>query len=88
MIPMDRAQMQLKKNKTKFVCESALNYHFPYVPVVDGLLNFCRFSSVLLCDVVVVLFGFNVAFNNVSVISRRCLVSTGSSMLTFIVLPH
>ena len=33
-------------------------------------------------------FGFNVAFNNFSVISRRCLVVTGSSMLTFIVLPH
>ena len=33
-------------------------------------------------------FGFNVAFNNFSVISRRCLVATGSSMLTFIVLPH
>ena len=34
------------------------------------------------------LFGFNVTFNNFSVISRRCLVTTGSSMLTFIVLPH
>ena len=34
------------------------------------------------------LFGFNVAFNNFSVISRRRLVATGSSMLTFIVLPH
>ena len=27
-------------------------------------------------------------FNNFSVISQRCLVATGSSMLTFIVLPH
>ena len=34
------------------------------------------------------LFGFNVAFNNFSVISRRCLVATRSSMLTVIVLPH
>ena len=34
------------------------------------------------------LFGINVAFNNFSVISRRYLVATGSSMLTFIVLPH
>ena len=34
------------------------------------------------------LFGFNVAFNNFSVISERWLVATGSSMLTFIVLPH
>ena len=34
------------------------------------------------------LFGFYVAFNNFSVITRRCLVATGSSMLTFIVLPH
>ena len=33
-------------------------------------------------------FGFNVAFNNLSIISRRCLVATGSSVLTFIVLPH
>ena len=38
--------------------------------------------------VVVCFFGFNVAFNNYSVISRRCLVPTGSSMLTFIVLLH
>ena len=36
----------------------------------------------------VCVFGSNVAFNNFSVISRRCLVATGSSMLTFIVLPH
>ena len=34
------------------------------------------------------LFGFYVTFNNFSVISRRCLVVTGSSMLTCIVLPH
>ena len=37
------------------------------------------------------LFGFNVAFNNFSVISQLCLVVTVSSMLTFIVLrllPH
>ena len=34
------------------------------------------------------LFGFNISFNNFSVISRRCLVVTGSSLLTFIVLPH
>ena len=36
----------------------------------------------------VCVFGFNVAFNNFSVISRRCLVASGSSVLTFIVLPH
>ena len=40
-------------------------------------------TTVCVCE-----FGFNVAFNNFSVISRRCLVATGSSMLTFIVLPH
>ena len=33
-------------------------------------------------------FGFNVAFNNLSVISRQCLDVAGSSMLTFRVLPH
>ena len=38
--------------------------------------------------VVVCLFGLNVAFNNCSVILRRCLVATGSSLLTFIVLRH
>ena len=27
-------------------------------------------------------------FNNFSVISRQCLVKTGSSMLSFILLPH
>ena len=32
--------------------------------------------------------GLNVAFNNLSVISRRCLDVTGSSMLTFRLLPH
>ena len=36
----------------------------------------------------VCLFWFNVAFNNVSVISRQCLVATGGSVLTFIVMPH
>ena len=36
----------------------------------------------------VCVFEFNVAFNNFSVISRQCLVATGSSMLTFIVLPQ
>ena len=34
------------------------------------------------------LFGFNIAFNNFSVKSRRCLVVRGSSVLTFIVLPQ
>ena len=34
------------------------------------------------------LFRFNVTFNNFSVISRQCLVVTGNSILTFIVLPH
>ena len=33
-------------------------------------------------------FGLNVAFNNLSVISRRCLDVAGSSMPTFRVLPH
>ena len=34
------------------------------------------------------LFGLNVDFNNFSVIQRRCLVATGSSVLTLIVLRH
>ena len=42
--------------------------------------------SVVIC--LFVWFGLNIAFNNLSVISRRCLDVTGSSMLTFRVLPH
>ena len=41
---------------------------------------------VMLC--LFVWFGLNLAFNNLSVISRRCLDVAGSSMLTFRVLPH
>ena len=48
-----------------------------------GVSGFTGIYSLCVC-----VFGFNVAFNNFSVISRRCLVATGSSMLTFIVLPH
>ena len=33
-------------------------------------------------------FGLNVAFNNLSVISRRCLDVAGSSILSFRMLPH
>ena len=46
------------------------------------------YYQVLTKENCVCVFGFNVAFNNFSVISQRCLVATGSSMLTFIVLPH
>ena len=42
-------------------------------------------KTVTMC---VCIFGFNIAFKNFSVISRQCLVVAGSSMLTFIVLPH
>ena len=33
-------------------------------------------------------FCFYIIFNNFEVISRWCLIETGSSMLTFIVMPH
>ena len=46
------------------------------------LFLFCLLKNLL------VWFGLNVPFNNLSVISRRCLDVTGSSMLTFRVLPH
>ena len=39
--------------------------------------------NIYLHCVCVCVFGFNVAFNNFSVVSRRCLVATGSSMLTY-----
>ena len=45
--------------------------------------NFIKISAMSVCE-----FGLNVAFNNFSVISRRCLVVTGSSVLTLIVLPQ
>ena len=38
--------------------------------------------------VCVCVFRLNVAFSNFSVISGRCPVATGSSMLTFVVLPR
>ena len=52
--------------------------HIFYMVVVS-------FLQVWVC---VCAFGFNVVFNNFSVISRRCLVATWSSILTFRVLPH
>ena len=68
------------------------------IPTIDSLFNrvtvqvywpvFCCLFTTTFLGVCVCEFGFNVAFNNFSVISRRCLVATGSSMLTFIVLPH
>ena len=51
-----------------------------------SIIDFPR-GDVCAC-VCVCVFGFNVAFNNFSVISRRCLFATGSSVLIFIVLPH
>ena len=47
-----------------------------------------RNQQIDMCAQWMCVLGFNVAFNNFSVISRRCLVATGRSMLTFIVLPH
>ena len=60
-------------NKMRVINVSARNLHI--FPISKG--NAC-----------VCVFGFNVAFNNFSVISRLCLVATWSSMFTFIVLPH
>ena len=48
-----------------------------------------QYNEHIPCFVVVVCSGgFNVAFNNFSVISQRCLVATGRSVLIFIVLCH
>ena len=41
-------------------------------------LSLSKYNWVCVC-----VFGFNVAFNNFSVMSWRCLVATGSSMLTY-----
>ena len=56
-------------------------------------LSWCFCCMVIHLDISLVMasvceLGFNVTFNNFSVISWRCLVVTGSSMLTFLVLPH
>ena len=56
---------------------------FPILGVSGVLFQFYFILNSCCC-----LFGFTVAFNNFSVISRWCLVATGSSVLTFIVLPH
>ena len=86
-----------------FTYYSILPYHtLPYLTLNYFTLSLLKLTKmtrsqndagrkrlVLLGQIVCVcVFGFNVAFNNFSVISRRCLVATGSSMLTFIVLPH
>ena len=55
--------------------------------IIASPKNLDQFHMQSICTCVCV-FRFNVTFNNFSVISRRCLVATGSSMLTFIVLPH
>ena len=62
------------------IAEQYIQRHWRSVPMVidNNYTLSCCFC----------LFGFNVVFNHFSVISRRCLVATGSSMLTFIVLPH
>ena len=54
------------------------------------LVCMTRMTSIMSSSLVLLLLfvRVNVAFNNFSVISRRCLVATGSSMLTFIVLRH
>ena len=56
-----------------------------FAEVIKFLGKYMSMYRVCVC---VCVFGFNVAFNNFSVISRGCLVATGSPMLTFIVLPH
>ena len=53
-----------------------------------GVLLYPQLTAIKFLIICCCLFGFNVAFSNFSVISRRCLVATGRSMLTFIVLPH
>ena len=47
-----------------------------------------QYNEHIPCVVVVICFGFNVAFNTFSVISRRCLVATGNSMLTEVSCPR
>ena len=69
-------------------CKMCISFLYVYLKCV--FISFISFVLDLNFSVSVCccLFGFNVAFNNFSVISRRCLVASGSSVLTFIVLPH
>ena len=63
-------------------------YIFNYFTYADHVWAFSYKDTPKLYACCCCLFGFSVAFKNFSVISRRCLVATGSSMFTFIVLPH
>ena len=60
-----------------------INFQIPQLFPIHGIF-FCHFP----CFPPSCLFGFNVAFNKFSGISRRCLVASGSSLLTFIVFLH
>ena len=60
----------------------------PFSEVFKNTLQSCRPWNCINSPQAIDCFGLNVAFNNLSVISRRCLDETGSSMLTFRVLPH
>ena len=77
----------MNKYDTRFDLKINLGHSDLYFMVQWFCLLSWRLFDVWVC-VCVCVFGFNVAFNNFSVISRRCLVVTGSSILTFIVLPH
>ena len=60
-----------------------------YRHIHDGMTKFNFWHFLYPClPFVCCLFGFNVAFNNLSVTSRRCLVATWASVLLFIVLRH
>ena len=72
-----------KKKKHEYLIEH--EHKTPILYTSSSLSPVKNHCQMCVC---VCVFGFNVAFDNFSVISRRCLVARGSSVLTFIVLPH
>ena len=83
---IDRKYHDLRRARTTMMFLVTNSCHFTFIAyqfhirlMTKPLYAMCLF---------VCLFWFNVAFNNFSVILRRCLVATGRSILTFIVLPQ
>ena len=72
-----------KAEKRRWAGYNPLNIYEHLSRLFRGDVYVCVCVCVCVC-----VFGFNIAFNNFSVISRQCLVAAGSSMLTFIVLPY
>ena len=95
LIPVKMAANRVGYARKNTVHPSRTSYNHPttHMKYMDLLRNRAIIETYYYTVVLLVCvceFGFNVAFNNFSVILRRCLVATGSSMLTYAhsMLPH